>query len=286
MRHPIVMMIVGLLGVPLAAFGYGPFVYLYQVGYLGQIDLATGELEPIAAMNANLRIVALAYHPDGHLYGVGETPSDGMILYQIEPTTGTATVIGPTGVEPQGSFNWTDLTADDAGVLWLLEEDDLYVVDLVTGEATLHCSQQNPDVAIRGLAAVGATLYTMQASPAPVQSLDCGLVAAGVWEDVGFWGYALLDGSPGGALFGLKSKCNPGDCTSWSNYLYILDPDSGHETLVAQHHNVTFTGLAFPPRDDQPPTEGVPTLGGFGLVLLCGLVAVAGMLVLWFRNRT
>ncbi len=283
MPFRVMMIAVGLLAAPVAAFTYGPYVMVSEIGYLGQIDIATGDLELISPMGPVSWLAAIGYHPDGYLYAVSYPRPDGQFLYRIEPATGATTLVGPLGISTSASNREIDLAVDAAGVLWLLMDGDLYVVDRGTGTATLHCSQHDPDVAIVGLAAVGATLYTMQAYPATVQPLDCGLVAAGVWEDFA-WAHAWLDSPPGGGMLGLMSECNPGDCTLWSNYLYSLDPGSGDKTLLAQHDGLVLEGLASPPRD-QPLSESIPALGPFGLVLLCGLTAAVGVLALRLRNR-
>src|SRR5687768_15431858 len=77
-----------------------PLLYAHDQGnQLFTVDAATGlvpaaSIIPITGVNAN--VTDIAFHPNGRLFGIsGVNTTD---LYEINPDTAVATLIGPTGV--------------------------------------------------------------------------------------------------------------------------------------------------------------------------------------------
>jgi len=71
-------------------------------------------------------IFGLAFRQDGTLFGCS-----GNTLYQINPNTGAATLVGAMGVDS----SYYDIKFDSSGHLYLVENSTLYLVDTSTGQA-------------------------------------------------------------------------------------------------------------------------------------------------------
>jgi hypothetical protein len=71
-------------------------------------------------------IFGLAFRQDGTLFGCSDNT-----LYQINPNTGAATLVGAMGV----SSTYYDIKFDGGGHLYLVENSTLYLVNTSTGQA-------------------------------------------------------------------------------------------------------------------------------------------------------
>jgi hypothetical protein len=71
-------------------------------------------------------IFGLAFRQDGTLFGCSDNT-----LYQINPNTGAATLVGAMGV----SSTYYDIKFDSGGHLYLVENSTLYLVNTSTGQA-------------------------------------------------------------------------------------------------------------------------------------------------------
>jgi len=95
-------------------------------------------------------IIGLAFRSDGMLLATSQETDS---LYEVDPATGLATLIGVIDLDLHGG----DATIDDQGQIWLWtnlgEASGLYQVDPVTAQASAF--QLFPGVATAGLAAVG-----------------------------------------------------------------------------------------------------------------------------------
>lgn len=102
-------------------------------GALGQMNLTTGEITPIAESGKNL--ITLCATDEGKLYGIDEAGD----LYQLDKLTGEATLVGSTGVTAHyaqsmtydyntGNVYWTQVDATN--------RSSLRLVDLDTGVTT------------------------------------------------------------------------------------------------------------------------------------------------------
>jgi hypothetical protein len=270
-------MLVVAVGGSVGVHAYGPYV-IDEGPDLRRVDIATGAIEVIGSLGLPPSIFkeGLVFHRDGFLYSAGlATPAS---LIRIDPATGAGTVVGPLGIpaaEP------VDLAVDAAGVMWLLQDADLYVVDPSTGAATLACSQQDPDVILQGLAVYAGQKYVLQRWPVETVPLDCDLVSLGPDFGEAAGGY-WLDGGSGDEVYGLREYCGPWGCTDRKSFLYRRDPGTGEFALVWQLEDEELYGLAFPPHR-QPAQAAVPALGPWSAVVYCGLLAAAGVLALRLR---
>jgi hypothetical protein len=97
-------------------------------GQLGSFDLATGDFTPIGEASADL-YAGLGNLADGSLVAVNYANS---VFVQIDPTTGAATPIGPTGISVAvyASLLTGEQFAIDA-------QNQLFQIDPATGAATL-----------------------------------------------------------------------------------------------------------------------------------------------------
>lgn len=105
----------------------------------GTIDYATKTRTTIGP--ASQQMVAMGITSDGVLYGIGD---DGN-LYKIDTTNGTETLIGATGLHPNGYRSTGEIDQKDNTFYWMSVEyvpstggqnTGLYTVDLNTGAAT------------------------------------------------------------------------------------------------------------------------------------------------------
>ena len=95
---------------------------------LVRIDLATGETISIGSLGINPSSPDLAFDDDGVLWMISNTQ-----LYQVDTSTGAATLIGATGVANFRSLAWDGADLFGIGI----STDDLYSINRTTGAATL-----------------------------------------------------------------------------------------------------------------------------------------------------
>src|SRR5689334_22703553 len=106
-----------------------------DTGILADINPLTGIETPIGAFGNGLILSDIAWNPiSGGLYGINLAGQSQ--FYSVDPYTGTATLIGSTGVS-----NLNALTFSSNGVLYAAGGgttlDSLYTINTSTGAATL-----------------------------------------------------------------------------------------------------------------------------------------------------
>jgi PEP-CTERM motif len=115
----------------LAVAGGDIFASSYHTanGTLFLVDPATGALTTIGSATG------VDYDDFGSTTSGLYAVSDGAVqdLYSIDPTTGAATLIGPTGL---GYDSWRGLSTN-SGTLYFSDGPDLYTLSTTTGAATL-----------------------------------------------------------------------------------------------------------------------------------------------------
>lgn len=196
------------------------FVHDVQ-GNFATLDLSTGAVTVIG--NLGVTLTDIAINSQGDIYGV--SPSD---LYRINPLTGVATVVGPTGV----NTNALEFSSND--VLYAAGTSaSLYTIDLQTGVAT---TIGNIGTGTAGdLAFVGNTLY---AATADDQLIEIDLSSGVSASIVGPLGRTIhgLD-SATGPLFGVQE-----------NRLYTINLSTGGTTELLDFSGQGLTdvlGVAF-----------------------------------------
>ncbi|HTR55253.1 MAG TPA: hypothetical protein VMJ10_31440 [Kofleriaceae bacterium] len=157
-----------------------------------QVDVATGECTPVA-LSAGVRMFGAGFvpagvvGPDEALIGAGDDSN----LYAIDPQTGTCTLVGAMGVEPNGDIVWTgsELVMTVGGT----PNDVLYRIDPITAQSTLIGDTGRVDV--YGLARVGSTIYgTPNTNDVVTVNPATGAATTLIVDPVGWTGASAPDG--------------------------------------------------------------------------------------------
>lgn len=272
-----------------AASALSGFAQVGELPYLARIEVPGGELSEL--MKVDVAMGGLAMSPDGIVFGAGWTiaPAASAHLAQLNTDTLQWELIGPIelGSVPQGSD--LGLAFDASGRLWLSAGPGgprrLYQVNRTSGVATLAFEL---DHFIHGLAGCGRYLFGIGDSLAGT-NFDL------VRIDPDSAAVTLLRTSSetaprGGAGMGLDFDH---EGRLWSvmrdeslfgpfitGFLTEFDPLTGATISNQEHPWTTYVGslaLAPPPLSCRGvPPEAVPTLGGWSMLALVGvLLAVA-----------
>lgn len=139
---------------PSASAGENAFVVSYGA-LLYDVDLLSGQAEPIGGTDPCRQISGLASSPDGRIYAIARLGGSDH-LCTIDTQTGAGTVVGSLGI-PLGSFG-PELTIDAiTGMFWALSpQGELYRIDGTTGAATSVSALERPS---HGIAAWNDQLY-------------------------------------------------------------------------------------------------------------------------------
>lgn len=125
----------------LAESGSNLYTAEYSGSVFGQLNPVTGAFTPISSTGPSgtgVSCPSCLYPPAGTFEELGSTPStiyamDGaQNLYSIDPTTGIATLIGPTGLSPLTTFS----LSNGSSVLYEAVLNVLYTINTTTGAAT------------------------------------------------------------------------------------------------------------------------------------------------------
>jgi len=143
---------------------------LTPMNNLFRFDIASGTSTRVGLTSAPIE--ALAFGPDGTLFGLGKLNGN---LYRIDTTTGATTLVGNTGVDvgsPIGALSF-----GPNGTLFATLDDKLFTLNLTTGAATAVGSIDPFDdtgfSSISGLAIVASPLAVPE--PASVLLVGIGL---------------------------------------------------------------------------------------------------------------
>jgi hypothetical protein len=147
----------------LFAFASGALAQSRGLGYavdsddsdhLWAVDLSSGNTADLGPTGIP-GIEALAFHPDGRLFGIDDA-QDRLVVLDL--ATGAASVVGSLGAEVENP----GFAIDATGAAWLASDNlasgsqPFYAVDLATGAASL-VGEQGRD--LQGLMAIGRALY-------------------------------------------------------------------------------------------------------------------------------
>jgi len=256
-----------------------------------RINLANGEVTEIGPYGpGGTWANAIAFAPDGTLYGIAVYPEGGGRLVSVEPATGAATLVTElTVIDPFNSFRSMAVDACGRlfagglmGVLGGELRDKIVAVDLGTGTIQEIASGAEGFGPV-SLAARGETLFTVYQGVLAI--LD---PATGELTPIGgTLPNADFDFAPDGFLWGALSATGipvPGP----SGTINQIDPNTGEIVGVGQHDRIMNGGIAIAPPPGVCGAAGplpIPVVSAGGLVLLAILVAAAGAGVLAKQRR-
>jgi hypothetical protein len=252
--------------------------------YVFEIDTETGLATPISPVTSGLP-AGLGATADT-LYGWS-----GNTLQIVDPMTGTTTAAGSATAFGATAF---DVTSDGVGFGMTNGDDQLFQVDLATGQATAvgaaglvntalaDAGVTDPNAFIISLGSVGDALYGIDLSTDSLIQIDPGTGSAsvigtlGAVDEVGagiFGGYAGLTGvdededGTYDALLGVVNFVNPSGDEGSVRLGGIARFDLGDASwdLIGLNERTIFFGLASPPVPE-PATLSLLAAGGVMLL--------------------
>jgi DNA-binding beta-propeller fold protein YncE len=235
-------------------------------GVLYDINEATGAAtNPRSTGIPNL--VDVAFGPDGTLYGLTTVTSDS--LYKFNPTTGTPTLVGSTGLSNifEGDLAFQPGTGVLFGVQDVPSAHRLFTIDVTTGTATIVGNVSGSPGDLSGMAfAPNGTLYMLDTSAGSLLAVNPGTgnVLSSVSLSTHLGDVAGFEFDP---VTGVAYVAD--GHTSGTGQLYTLNLATGGLTAVGPTGATDgLAGLAFNPVTAPEPAS-VGLLGGaMGLLAL------------------
>src|SRR5262245_59051453 len=193
---------VGSMGLTLAGLGsFGGTIYGgdYHGNTLYSVNTSTGELTAIGT-SGTISYILFGSTTSG-LYAFGANGD----IYSINPATGAANDIGPTGLSFGGIVMGM---SSGSNTLYLTQNDLLYTLNTTTGTASLVGSTNSGESGFGALVSIGGTLYAgaYEASVTPhvytinIQTPEAAFLSASPSTPslpgvAGFWGFAPVTSS-------------------------------------------------------------------------------------------
>jgi streptogramin lyase len=287
-----IVLIIALLSAPAAAEPLAHAVGPLSSGEHGllRIDLATGEVAEIGAFGPGIGTVAVAFSPDGRLYGIGHSGDGDAQLVTIDRTTGAATLIADLTLSDP--FNALDSLAVDAcgrffaggemGVFGGGLRDKVIALDPSSGTVQ-EVASAPLDTGPKGLAARGEILFTVRQGV--LSMLD---PTTGEITPVG--GTSVppldLDFAEDGFLWtahGANPIPIPIPAPPPPGATFRIHPATGQVTQMAETLHEMFGSIAIGPPPGVCGAAGPPAIpavspGGLGLLAILLAAAAAGVL--------
>ncbi len=236
---------------------------------LGLVDPTSGTVSEIGPTGAE--VGAIAFAPDGRLFGVDST-ADSLMILDID--TGAATLVGSLGFDVD---RMSGLTVDQSGAVWLVDSTPygsrLYSVNPVSGAATLRGEVGYNDC--QTLAAIGDTVYGDGFQELVIDT-ETGL-GEPVAPNHSSYPSIVLTADPAGVLWSIRycSVCMGVPSVPWE--LTVTSTRTWEsQTIAALDSRWEPRGLAA----RQLQQQAIPMLHPLLLVLLAALLAAAGSAML------
>ncbi len=128
---------------------------------LYRVNTLTGDLTQISSLGLNGAGFNTLGSTTSGLYALDNSFN----LYRINPTTGVATLLGPTGAPTgivSGSYGFSLSTGSSA--LYFEDDFDLYSINTTTGKGTLIGQSGAPGIGFNSLVSENGTLYGVESS--------------------------------------------------------------------------------------------------------------------------
>jgi sugar lactone lactonase YvrE len=249
-----------------------------------RIDLADGQVTEIGPFGpGGVWTNAIAFAPDGTLYGIAVDVGGGGRLVNVDAATGAATLL--TELTLLDPFNYLGSMAVDAcgrlfaggltGVLGGELRDKVFAVDPGTGTIQEIASGADGFGPV-SLAARGETLFTVHQGVLSILEPATGEITpiGGTLPNADF------DFAPDGFLWGALSATGipvPGP----SGTINQIDPNTGEIVSVGQHDRIMNGGIAIgpPPGVCGATPLAIPTVSAPGLVALAILLGAGGLIL-------
>ncbi len=224
-RLIILSLCVSLSGLGAAADGQ-TLGYTIDDGELVLFDLETLDFSTIAPTGMSLDVGGLPMAGDGSLWAVDFFGND---LWRIDPSTGTASHVGPFGVD---ITVYSGLAFDACGDLWLVTDALLYQVDPMSGNATLVADFGGTAfVKIMALTARANELFALFKTgyPSQLAKIDPHAGTIEIFGDEVYLatGQQGLDFDSRGRLWGNFYIDHGGIPSPWHDSIIQFDPDTG-----------------------------------------------------------
>jgi hypothetical protein len=249
-----------------------------------RMDLGDGGVAEIGPFGPDgVGTNALAFAPDGTLYGIAVDGEGGGRLVTVDPATGAATPI--TELTFTDPFNYLgSMTADACGRLFVGGftevaggelRDKVFALDPTTG-TILEIASDAWGFGPSGLAASGETLFTVHQGVLSILDPVTGDItpiggASVPAFDVDFAADGFLWGAVGAAPIPVPDP---------TGSTHRIDSETGEVEVVAQHGRTSMYGgiaIAPPPGVCGPTPVAIPSASPLGLAALAALLAAGGM---------
>jgi len=249
-----------------------------------RIDLADGQVTEIGPFGpGGVWTNAIAFAPDGTLYGIAIYAEGGGRLVSVDPATGAATLVTElTLIDPFSNLGSMAVDACGrlfagglSGVLGGELRDKVFAVDAATG-AIEEIASGAEGFGPLSLAARGETLLTVDQGVLSILDPATGEITpiGGTLPNADF------DFAPDGFLWGALSAGGipvPGP----SGTINQIDPNTGEIVGVGQHDRIMNGGFAIgpPPGACGVTRLEIPTVSPLGLVALATLLGLGGTIL-------
>jgi len=208
---------------------------------LYRVDLAT--LASVIVGEASQRFADVAIHQDGRMYGIKENDGE---LWQIDPGTGVATLVGDTGLS---AATPTALVFSPTGVLYTWGRNlNLYTLDPVTAAATPIGNtgfSSSGDLAFARDGTMYGTAYNVSGTEAlvTIDPLTAAAGLVGLLNQDDMWG---LEVTPQGEMI-----IGQGSADGNTTRLWQVDPANADLTLIGDipglPAGIGLNGISFRP---------------------------------------
>ena len=160
-----------------------------DLGRLGTVDVATGDVNVIGSMGVTM--TDIAFDPEGNLWGINFGS-----LYKIDKTTAASTLVGSLGTSANS------LVFNSSGVLYAANTS-LYTIDTTTGAASLVGNGGDSYTSSGDLAFVGGNLFLSSLGGDNLVKINTGDGSGSLIGSIGFSSVFGLASPNGTDLFGL-----------------------------------------------------------------------------------